>query len=257
MSQSSGLLVLTPQYTSTGALLAQAAAGRGLEVEQLPPGRTVPGRRVPDRLRGLRPAHLYGGPEFAAAVAPQLGVTLVEPSPDWLPAVPRRFTGRTIHELPLSEARELPLPFFAKPPKDRVFAADVYSSGKRLPTDLPDTTPVQVSEIVTFTVEFRLFLLDGDIRTASRYATYGRLDPAPLSWCAEETEVLRFTYDFLASHGPALPHACVLDVGLILATNGQPAQWAVVEANMAWFSHIYASDPERALDVVLSAAVSL
>ncbi|MFD4792316.1 ATP-grasp domain-containing protein [Streptomyces anulatus] len=32
------------------------------------------------------------------------------------------------------------------------------------------------------------------------------------------------------------------------------AVWAVVEANMAWFSTVYAADPDRALDVVLRSA---
>ncbi|WP_432097311.1 ATP-grasp domain-containing protein [Streptomyces sp. bgisy100] len=250
MGAEPGLLVLTPQYTSTGALLAQAAAGRGLAVEQLPPSRTVP-----DRLRELRPAHLYGGPLFAAAVAPQLGVTLLEPAADWLLSLPRRFTGRTIRELPLSTARELPHAFFAKPPVDKTFAADVYPDGQALPDHLPAGTPVQVSEIVTFAAEFRLFLLDGEIRTGSRYATYGRLDPAPLASCPERAEVEGFVQELLAAHGWTLPRACVLDVGRVLGRQGLEAQWAVVEANMAWFSHLYASDPERALDVVLESAV--
>lgn len=34
----------------------------------------------------------------------------------------------------------------------------------------------------------------------------------------------------------------------------QGSPWAVVEANMAWFSHAYAADPARVLDVVLRAA---
>ncbi|MGP3953154.1 ATP-grasp domain-containing protein [Streptomyces sp. 7N604] len=246
-----GLLVLTPQYTATGALLAQVAEDRGMAVEQLPPHRTVP-----ERLRGVRPVHLYGGPLFAAAVAPQLGVSLLEPSPHWLTGLPYRFTGRTVRELPLSSARELRHPFFAKPPVDKTFAADVYPSGTRLPADLPGATPVQVSEIVDFAAEFRLFVLDGDIRTGSRYATYGRLDPAPIASCPEGEDVLDFARDLLASCGHTLPRACVLDVGRITASSGGgEGRWAVVEAKMAWFSHLYASDAERALDVVLEATV--
>ncbi|MFF3242763.1 hypothetical protein ACFYWY_03275 [Streptomyces sp. NPDC002870] len=36
--------------------------------------------------------------------------------------------------------------------------------------------------------------------------------------------------------------------------NGATEEWAVVEANMAWFSTCYAADPDRALDVVLRSA---
>ncbi len=35
---------------------------------------------------------------------------------------------------------------------------------------------------------------------------------------------------------------------------GRAAVWAVVEANMAWFSTVYAADLDRALDVVLRSA---
>jgi hypothetical protein len=46
----------------------------------------------------------------------------------------------------------------------------------------------------------------------------------------------------------------VVDVGLTGPPNDPRATLAVVEANMAWFSQIYMSDPARALDVVLRAA---
>jgi hypothetical protein len=220
-----------------------------MEVEQLP------SRTVPERLRGVRPVHLYGGPLFAAAVAPRLGISLLEPAADWLIRLPHRLTGRTIRELPLSAARDLTGSFFAKPPTDKIFVADVYASGGRLPADLPATTRVQVSEVVTFAAEFRLFLLDGEIRTGGRYVTYGRLDPAPLGDCPEHSGLLAFTRELLTSHGSTLPRACVLDIGLMHdRTADGGTRWAVVEANMAWFSHLYASDADRALDVVLASA---
>ncbi|MEY9863606.1 hypothetical protein ABH935_009259 [Catenulispora sp. GAS73] len=52
--------------------------------------------------------------------------------------------------------------------------AGVYADGTRLPgpDKLPAQTPVQVSEIVTFAREHRLFVLDGEVRTASRYAVF-------------------------------------------------------------------------------------
>ncbi|MFG2194719.1 ATP-grasp domain-containing protein [Streptomyces sp. NPDC048639] len=241
-----GLLVLTPQYTSSGARLAQAAAERGLLVEELPPS-----RRIPEPLRDIRPAHLYGGPRFAAAVAPQIGAKLLDPAAHWLARLPYRFVSRAIRELPLSAARELQQPFFAKPLADKTFPTDVYASGVRLPGGLPDATPVQVSEIVTFAAEFRLFVLDGEIRTGSRYATFGRLDPAPLASCPEHDDLLDFAHDLLTARAHTLPRAFVLDVGPMVADVGGEGPWAVVEAGPGWFSPLYASDVDAALDVVL------
>nr|WNW36101.1 hypothetical protein RKE32_00260 [Streptomyces sp. Li-HN-5-13] len=46
----------------------------------------------------------------------------------------------------------------------------------------------------------------------------------------------------------------VVDVGQLLDPYRPGHRWAVVEANMAWFSHAYAADPARVLDVVLRSA---
>lgn len=54
----------------------------------------------------------------------------------------------------------------------------------------------------------------------------------------------------LAATGTGLPSAVTVDVGLVGATG----RYAVVEANMPWFSNSYAARPEAVLDVVLRAA---
>ncbi|MEU4744266.1 hypothetical protein AB0G02_27905, partial [Actinosynnema sp. NPDC023658] len=51
-----------------------------------------------------------------------------------------------------------------------------------------------------------------------------------------------------------LPGAVVVDVGLTGPPDDPRAEVVVVEANMAWFSQVYRSDPARALDVVLRVA---
>lgn len=104
-----------------------------------------------------------------------------------------------------------------------------------------------VSDIVAFAVEYRLFLLDGEVRTGSRYLTHGELDVVPLDEDPRRAEVLAFA-QHLAS--PYLPSAVVVDVGLLV----EGSRWAVVEANAAWASGHYACDPDAALDVVLHAA---
>lgn len=54
----------------------------------------------------------------------------------------------------------------------------MYDEGSQLPA-LPPSTPVQVSEVVSFAAEYRLFALDNEFVTGSRYATYGQLDAGP------------------------------------------------------------------------------
>ncbi|MEV7028316.1 ATP-grasp domain-containing protein, partial [Kitasatospora sp. NPDC093558] len=169
----------------------------------------------------------------------------------------------------VADAWALDRPTFVKPPRDKSFPADVYADGSRLPAGLDPATPVLLSEVVTFAAEYRLFLLDGRIATASRYAVFGRLDPRPLDPRPLDpralgpdplgpdpaaAEIAEFVARLVAAAGLTLPSAVVLDVGQLLDAYRPGHRWAVVEANMAWFSHAYAADPARVLDVVLRAA---
>ncbi|MET9465087.1 ATP-grasp domain-containing protein [Streptomyces sp. NPDC006544] len=202
-----------------------------------------------------RAVHWCGGPVAGARVAGPLGIGLLEPPDDWLAGLPGWATGRRVRLTCLAEARAaLRGPAFVKPPREKSFPAAVYADGAALPP-LPADTPVLVSEVVEFAVEYRLFLLDGEIAAASRYAVHGRLDPAPLDEDPRAADVRAFAARLLAEAGGGLPGAVTVDVGIIGGAggsgNGRPA---VVEANMAWFSNCYAADPERVLDVVLRAA---
>ncbi|MFF9403437.1 MULTISPECIES: ATP-grasp domain-containing protein [unclassified Streptomyces] len=207
--------------------------------------------------RGRRGGHYFGGPVFAARVVDALEVALLEPSDDWLAALPYEYTGRRIAMATLGEARRLSRPTFVKPPSDKSFPAAVYAGGSRLPTgpELPPEVPVQISDVVTWAAEFRLYLLDGEVRTGSQYAAFGRLDAERLDGHRHEDAVLEFADDLLATCGDGLPSAVVVDIGLLTTPErGAADQWAVVEANMAWFSNCYAADPDRVLDVVLRSA---
>ncbi|MFJ2022483.1 ATP-grasp domain-containing protein, partial [Streptomyces sp. NPDC087897] len=208
-----------------------------------------------ERYRARRDGHYYGGPRFAARVAGPLGTALLEPHDGWLDALPAAFTGRSIRRVPLSEARRGTGPVFVKPPTDKSFPAAVHPDGSTLPPPPPGSGDplVQISEVVAWEEEFRVFLLDGEIRTCSRYARYGRLDTAPLAGSPQEAAVRAFVHRLTEACGHTLPGAVVVDVGRMRAP-GRAADWAVVEANMAWFSTVYAADPDRALDVVLRSA---
>ncbi|MFD9032076.1 ATP-grasp domain-containing protein [Streptomyces sp. NPDC059567] len=241
------VLLTSPQRTSTTLLMSEAAARRGMGVRVLdgPPEPRAPGRSG---------YHWYGGPLLADRIALPLGLGLLEPADTWLADLPEEFTARHVVLTTLDEARaSLRQPAFVKPPGDKSFPPAVYEDGGRLaegvPGRLPPDTAVLVSDVVSFASEFRLFALDGRIVTGSRYAVYGRLDPGPLPAGAR-----RFGERLLAEAGESLPSAVAVDIGLVTDMDAGGERWAVVEANMPWFAHSYAAEPDRVLDVVLRAA---
>ncbi len=240
------MLVMPGWRTSTMELLAVEAARRGLPV------------RAAEEPGLAGPAHWYGGPAAGGRLADRLGFALLEPADDWLAALPEEFTGRRIRTGTVADARAIARPTFVKPPRDKSFPAAVYADGSLLPPSLDPTEPVLLSDVVTFAAEYRLFLLDGRIATASRYAVFGRVDPSPLGTDradrASAAQLGEFVARLTAAAGHTLPSAVVVDVGHLLDPRHGGHRWAVVEANMAWFSHAYAADPDRVLDVVLRAA---
>ncbi|MFI9331506.1 ATP-grasp domain-containing protein [Kitasatospora sp. NPDC052868] len=266
------LLLLAPRINETGLQLLTAARRRGLRAHTAAAWRVPEGLLGPhglDDQAGQAPSvHLYGGPLFGDAVGGALGLALLEPPDGWLTGLPFELTRRRVACVPLAEARRLRRPAFLKPPADKFFPARVYPDGSGLPGPdaLDDAIPVLVSDVVRFRREYRLFVLDGVVRTASRYALDGELSVAPLDGDPYRAAVLRFGAEVLASSAGSLPSAVVVDVGLLGdgpdgpsgsdgpdGPDGQPG-WAVVEANAAWASGGYACDAAAVLDVVLRAA---
>ncbi|GAA0445025.1 ATP-grasp domain-containing protein [Streptomyces sp. NPDC046215] len=229
-------LVLPPRLTTSAQTLRDAAHRRGVPTVQLS-SFAVP--------VGLSASHLHAGPGFADAVAPALGIGLLEAPEDWLARVPWEYTRREIILVPIREAYGLRRPAFVKSPNDKRIPARVYSDGSRLPgPDAVDPhTPVLVSDVVEFTAEYRLYLLDGSVHAGSRYAQHGRLSLGPL-----HKDAAAFGAELLAGCAATLPSAIVVDVGTA------DGRWAVIEANAAWASGMYTTDPQRALDAVLRAA---
>ncbi|UIX32768.1 ATP-grasp domain-containing protein [Streptomyces sp. GQFP] len=168
----SSVFLTSGQRTSTTVLLAEAAAGRGMAVRSLADAGAL-------TASAEAAVHWCGGP-LAADIADALALGLLEPPDDWLAELPEEFTGRRVELTTLAEAWQARHPVFAKPPSDKSFPAAVYADGARHPRTgegvSPDTA-VLVSDIVTFAVEYRLFVLDGRVAAGSRYAVYGRLDP--------------------------------------------------------------------------------
>ena len=229
-------IVFPPRLTASAERVRDAADLRGLTTTSLPTS-DVPGDLTAD--------HLHAGPTFADAVAPRLGIALLEAPPTWLADLPRRYTRRTITAMPIAAAWNLRSPAFIKSPNDKSLRATIYTDGTRLPgADAVDAgTTVLVSEIVTFSAEYRFHLLDGMVHTSSQYAADGALHGRP---CPDV--VLARAGAMLADLAATLPSAIVVDLGVV------DDRLAVIEANAGWASGTYAADPGRALDVVLRAA---
>ena len=237
-------LVLSPRYTTDSISLSKAASDAGWDIERLVQW------RAPDRLKDKYVA-IYGEPFFAAAIAEQLAVALIEPSFNWLTALPPQYTGRRVWFGTPQDALRSAEPTFIKPADDKSFPAQVYGSGSELPNleHLPEDTPVLLSEPVTWEVEYRGFIRDRQLLTLSPYFRGGTLAQAEDgSWPAEPEETEEATECYAALLGDdmvALPPAVVIDVGRIAGRG-----WAVVEANPAWSSGIYGCDPAQVLRVV-------
>ncbi|MFI6598590.1 ATP-grasp domain-containing protein [Nonomuraea sp. NPDC050536] len=142
----------------------------------------------------------------------------------------------------MGQARRHRVPRFVKPAAGRLFPAGVRPDGAGPPSRLPSELPVLSAEPVVFAEEYRLHVLDGELRAASRYAVHEVLESAPLPPPHPAVGFGRRLVNHLAS---GLPSAVVLDVG-ILSDSGR---FAVVEADEAWFSNAYAADAERVPDV--------
>jgi ATP-grasp domain, R2K clade family 2 len=244
------MLVLPPRYTPDSIALADAGMRAKWEVQRLHSW------RVPDWLKGRKDIVLYGEPLFAAAVAEDLGLALLEPPLRWLAELGEEHRRRKVSFTTLAEARNLGGPTFVKPADDKCFIAKVFGSGQELPGEnvLPGATPVLVAEPVTWILEFRCFVLDRKVLTLSPYLRRRELaQTSDGNWPAtnvETDEASAFSQNILADSSIRLPPAVALDVGII-----ENRGWAVVEANAPWGSGIYGCDPNEVLRVVERACI--
>lgn len=229
--------------TPTARRLAAAAAERGHEVRLVRSGADV---------EPCDGGYVYGGPRFAARVAAVLGTGLLEPVDDWMCRLPQRHLGRRVETCTLGDVHAERLPAFVKQPRDEDLPAQVYARLEDLPSsaDVPRSTPVLVSDVVSFAAEYRLLVLDGEVLDGSRYRQGTRAGIAPLGSDPLAADVRTYARDLLDEHATDLPSAVVLDVGRLTGDG----DLVVVEANMAWYSDIYACDAGAALDVVRRAA---
>ena len=194
---------------------------------------------------------VYGEPLFVEFVAQATERVVLEPAFDWLVTLPLSHTKRKIIYTTLEKARFHQERAFIKPAEEKSFPAKVYESGADIPHNagIPETSTVLISEPVEWCVEFRGFVLSGQIAALSPYIRGGALaQDEEGRWQATEeeyTQARAFLEQVLADETVKLPPAVVVDVGL-LATG----EWAVVEANGASASGLCACSPEDVLPVL-------
>ncbi|HTE52146.1 MAG TPA: ATP-grasp domain-containing protein [Kofleriaceae bacterium] len=232
-------LLLAPRYTEDSNALWRAAIADGWDV------RRPAGWRAPAGITGE--IAIYGEPLFAAAMADQLGLCLLEPTFDWLTCLPREHVGRRVELTTLAAARAIEREAFVKPADDKSFRAAVYPSGAAVAAheSIAPATPVLVSEPVVWIAEHRCFVVEQALVATSPYARRGELARRGDDWPHEEGEeaaVRGFVADLLGDERVALPAAVVIDVGLI-----EGRGWAVVEANPCFGSGLYGCEPAAAL----------
>jgi hypothetical protein len=205
--------------------------------------------RCPEDFEPEEPV-LFAEPLFNAAVAEQLGLTVVETPEDFLARLPQEYVRRRLELLTAAEARKLPGPVFLKPPNKKTFPARVYTSAAEL-SEMPDDDPVLTCEPVEWVAEFRYFIRDRQVRAWSPYWLHGALARQREEWvvdpemaAATRGLVDRLLDDLMVD----LPVAFVLDAGVIRGVGA-----AVVETNEASGAGIYGCDPTDVLDVLRAA----
>lgn len=238
------ILLLSPRTNPSSLAIQETAEQAGWDVRRLE------NWRVPEGLIGRDDVVAYGEPLFVAAMAEPLELQLIEPPFNWLTALPFSYIKRNIELTTLGRARSYPTQIFAKPADDKCFAVGVYAAGEFIEASslLPENIPVLLSEVVTWEVEYRCFVLRREVQTMSVYLRNGEL--ADFSDSPEGDDAITFAQEFLQSADIVVPPAVVVDVGRI-AERG----WAVIEANPVFGAGIYGCDPKRVLSALVRSIV--
>ncbi|MFY0523945.1 ATP-grasp domain-containing protein [Archangium gephyra] len=217
------VLLLSPRFSDDSIALATEASRLSWRVHRLHD------RRPPARL-AEEELVFYGESLLADTVGKALALALLEPAADTLSLLPAEFVRRDVRFTTLGAARSERFPRFVKPADEKQFRAAVYPSAEALPGSeiLEDGLPVLTAEPVRWLDEYRCFVLEGQVVTASPYAWMGEREAH--SHTAFELEAAKaFASDVSARAGELFPPAVVLDVGRI-----EGRGWAVVELNPAW-----------------------
>ena len=238
------LVALSPIYTEDSNNLKKASINSPYELNRFNAKWNVPEKFRADVIA------VYGEDIYAEIVAGQCNLTLTKPDDNWLSKISGEFTKRKISYGQLKNfINEENI--FIKCSDFKSFKAGVFDKV----TDIKgfDTldldSMVFTSEVVEWDLEVRCFVLNNEIKTHSSYWRNDEFDTNQLSE-TEQKDLFEFFENFIRKYAETLPKAIVLDFGIIKGKG-----WALIEANPAWCSGLYACDAEKTLEVVVESCI--
>lgn len=238
------IIALSPMYTEDSNNLKMASIHSPYELNRFNAKWSVPEEFRADVIA------VYGEDIYAEIVSDQCGLTLMKPADNWLSLISEDFTKRKISYGLLKDYTDHEN-IFIKCSDFKSFKAGVYQKV----TDIKGFDTVDLnctvftSEVVEWQLEVRCFVLHGEIKTHSSYWRDDAFDMSPLSEI-EQKDLFLFFDSFIKQYASTLPEAIVLDFGIIKGKG-----WALIEANPAWCSGLYACDAEKALEVIVASCV--
>ena len=244
-------LICSSRYTIDSQILRKTAQSLGWETLRLD------GSTIPDWFAPPDPdIALFYTPPHAFDIAKQLGRTLVGCNPDWSVKLPSEFLKRELRQTTLQKALLITEPQFVKHAVSKAFPAAVYDAEKLAieTSNIDRESLVHIGEPVNFECEFRCFVSMDGVNTVSPYVYDGQIvsdyESFPSVPESQLDQVRSYAESVLNHPDVSSPPAFTLDVGFIRGRG-----WAVVECNECWASGIYACDPIRVLETLVSAAV--
>ncbi|WP_292008831.1 ATP-grasp domain-containing protein [Chryseobacterium sp.] len=238
------IIALSPMYTEDSNLLKKASINSPYELSRFNAKWNVPEEFRADVIG------VYGEDIYAEIVSEQCGLTLLKPQDNWLANISEKFTKRKISYGLLKDYIQKEN-IFIKCSDFKSFKAGVYKKVTDIHgfDSLDQNATVFISEVVEWQLEVRCFVFNNEIKTFSSYWRNNTFDTSSLSE-NEQQGLLNFFKDFIQQYADTLPTAIVLDFGII-----KDKGWALIEANPAWCSGLYACDPEKALEVIAKSCI--
>ncbi|WP_294282679.1 ATP-grasp domain-containing protein [uncultured Chryseobacterium sp.] len=238
------LVALSPMYTEDSNILKKASLGSHYDLNRFN-GKW----NVPEEFRAEVVA-VYGEDVYAEIVAEQCCLIVTKPDDHWLSIISEEFTKRKISYGQLKDFIDEG-PVFIKCSDFKSFKAGVFNKVTDIRgfDSLDREMTVFTSEVVEWELEVRCFVLNGEIKTFSSYWRNNVYDTNPLTG-TEQQELFEFFKRFMVQYKKTLPKAIVLDFGIIKGKG-----WALIEANPAWCSGLYACDAETALEVIVESCI--
>lgn len=238
------IIALSPMYTEDSNNLKKASLNSPYELN-----RFNAKWNVPEEFRANVVA-VYGEDIYAEIVAEQCNLTLTKPDDNWLSKISEEFTKRKIVYGKLKDfVHEENI--FIKCSDFKSFKAGVFDKVTNIKgfETLNLESMVFTSEVVEWELEVRCFVLNNEIKTYSSYWRNDTFDTDELSEI-EKKDMFQFFESFIQKYSSTLPLGIVVDFGIIKGKG-----WALIEANPAWCSGLYACDAEKALEVIVNSCI--